>query len=275
MSSDSDKSFLDLKELQDSLFSMLVRFDAFCREHGLSYSIWAGTLLGAVRHQGFIPWDDDVDVGMARPELERFLAMRDEFYAETGLRAIGHPEVPCSIAPLIKIVDEHIKVFPEKGLKESYLWIDLNPVDALPESDEELTRLCLRERRLRLALGVVTTTASSGRTLKRRLVKALCIPLRYSRLFKRIVSWRLSNNAKKLPFGSTPYVGAVSWGIAEKRERVHLDTFVEQVEMEFCGHKVLAMGCWKEYLNGIYGPTYMQLPPPEARTVHLMKAWHV
>ena len=275
MSKDIDMHLLSLEELQDTLLSMLVRFDAFCRKHDLIYSIWAGTLLGAVRHQGFIPWDDDVDVGMARPELERFLAMRDEFYAETGLRVIGHPEVPCAIAPLIKIIDERTKVFPENGLKEAHLWIDLNPVDAMPESEEELTRLCRTERRLRLALGVVTTTALSGRTPRRRFIKALCIPLRYSKLFKRIVSWRLSSNAKKLPFGSTPFVGAVSWGIAEKRERVHLNTFLEQVEMEFCGHKVLAMGCWEEYLNGIYGPTYMQLPSPEARTVHLMKAWHV
>jgi lipopolysaccharide cholinephosphotransferase len=200
--------------------------------------------------------------------------MRDVLYAETGLRAIGHPDVPCDIAPLIKIVDEKIKVFPENGLKETYLWMDLNPVDAMPEDEEELSKLCHRERLLRLALGVVTTTVSSGRTPKRRLVKALCVPLRYSRLFKRIVSRRLSKNAKRLPFGSTPYVGSVSWGIAEKRERVPLDPFLNQVEMDFCGHKVFAMGCWEEYLNSIYGPTYMQIPPAKWRTEHLTRAWY-
>ena len=274
MGHDSNRHLLDLEGLHEALLSMLVRFDGFCRAHDLTYSIWAGTLLGAVRHQGFIPWDDDVDVGMARPELDRLLTMADTFYDETGLRLIGHPGVPCSIAPLIKVVDESICVKMERELGESHLWIDLNPVDAIPEDDAEFSRLCEKERRLRLALGVVTSTVSSGRTPARRLVKALCIPLRYSRLFKLIVSRRLSRNARQIPFGSTPYVGAVSWGIAEKRERVHLNAFQKQVEMEFCGHKLMAMGCWDEYLTGIYGHTYMQLPPPGQRVTHLFEAWY-
>ena len=64
---------LSLEEHQQILYDMLYMFDDFCREHGLSYFLVGGSLLGAVRHQGIIPWDDDVDNGMERTQFERFL----------------------------------------------------------------------------------------------------------------------------------------------------------------------------------------------------------
>lgn len=62
-----------LSEHQKLLLSMLKDFDAVCRKHNIQYMLFAGTALGAVRHRGFIPWDDDADVIMLRSEYERFL----------------------------------------------------------------------------------------------------------------------------------------------------------------------------------------------------------
>ena len=64
---------LSIEELHQKELELLEAFDAFCSEHDLRYSLTAGTLLGAIRHKGFIPWDDDVDVCMPRPDYERFL----------------------------------------------------------------------------------------------------------------------------------------------------------------------------------------------------------
>lgn len=63
----------DLRKYQMELLKILVEFDKFCKEHGLSYSLAYGTLLGAVRHQGFIPWDDDVDIMMTREQYNALL----------------------------------------------------------------------------------------------------------------------------------------------------------------------------------------------------------
>ena len=63
---------LSEKEYKDRLFDMLVKFDEFCNKYKLDYSLCGGTLLGAIRHKGFIPWDDDLDVVMPRPDYEKF-----------------------------------------------------------------------------------------------------------------------------------------------------------------------------------------------------------
>lgn len=79
--------YLTLAELQGELLKLLLRFDAFCKERGLRYSLDSGMLLGAVRHKGFIPWDDDVDVDMPRPDYERLMAFEKEL--PEGLRLVN------------------------------------------------------------------------------------------------------------------------------------------------------------------------------------------
>ena len=62
-----------LKALQEAELEILCTIDALCREEGIAYFLDGGTALGAVRHNGFIPWDDDIDIGMLRPEYDRFI----------------------------------------------------------------------------------------------------------------------------------------------------------------------------------------------------------
>lgn len=78
---------LSIEELHQKELELLEAFDAFCSEHGLRYSLTAGTLLGAIRHKGFIPWDDDIDVCMPRPDYDRLATLAGELPA--GLRLVG------------------------------------------------------------------------------------------------------------------------------------------------------------------------------------------
>ena len=64
----------DIKDVQHHTLRILLALDEVCRQHQLSYYLWAGTMLGAVRHKGFIPWDDDADVAMPREDYERLIA---------------------------------------------------------------------------------------------------------------------------------------------------------------------------------------------------------
>ena len=69
----------DIDLLHQRILRILMAVDKTCRENQLRYYIWAGTMIGAVRHKGFIPWDDDIDIAMPRPDYERFIAHSKEW----------------------------------------------------------------------------------------------------------------------------------------------------------------------------------------------------
>ena len=85
-----------LKRLQDLELEMMLKIDEICKRHDLTYYLMGGTLIGAVRHQGFIPWDDDIDLGMPRPDYEKFLQVApkelgEEFGILTPYDTEGYP----------------------------------------------------------------------------------------------------------------------------------------------------------------------------------------
>ena len=71
-----------LRKLQKAEVEILKDFDALCEKHGIDYFVCGGTAIGGVRHQGFIPWDDDIDIGMTREDYEHFLKVADSEYGD-------------------------------------------------------------------------------------------------------------------------------------------------------------------------------------------------
>ena len=85
---------------------------------------------------------------------------------------------------------------------------------------------------------------------------------------------KLDALARSVPYGSTGYVGVLTWGLYGVGERMAIEAFENKVDVEFEGHALPAMSCWKEYLTSIYGD-YMQLPPEEERKTHRFEAWKI
>lgn len=263
---------ITLDELKAELLDMFLRFDSFCSQHGIFYSALAGTLLGAVRHKGFIPWDDDVDVGVPRPDLERLIALADDFKRETGLELQGHLGVPLKVSPLVKIVNPRILVSTRRESGNRLLWIDISPFDGLPADDAELAAFCEKTRLLQKILGTLGSKTAGGNTPAKRRIIFLATPLRPIKPLRVILAKRLTKLAQTYRYGSTDYVGSVSWGISGVRERVPYEGFIHRVPMEFEGHTIQAMGCWEQYLIQTYTETYIY-PPQDVQHPHVERAW--
>lgn len=267
------RHFLSSDEVKRDELEILLRFAEMCDSLGLKYSLAGGTLLGAVRHHGFIPWDDDIDVCMARPDYERFVAEGAALVSEVGLRFEPYYGTTMETTPFVKLVNPSIAVQAWKEAKQSYLWVDVFPVDGLPDNPTEVERIYNDANVPRQALIAAATTASSGRNVLRRVVKAVMDPVLRTQAAGNAFGRKLNEIARAVPYGSTESVGSITWGMYGVGECIPLSGFEKQTPIQFEGHEFTCMSCWDEYLTGIYGD-YMQLPPVEQRVSHGLKAWH-
>lgn len=267
--------YLSQEEVKRGEFGILLAFDRLMKVNGLSYSLIAGTLLGAVRHKGFIPWDDDIDVAMPRPDYNRLIALINGGY-DTSPFVISGYETDGFPMPFLKMFDRRIKVEDRdtrKGL-QLYLWIDIFPIDSLPEDEESSRRL---ERKAEVFRGLIKAGnfkfIQGGNSLFRRIAKRLLIPP--VRLF-RVNDWAERKLIELMQsFGSyesAKLVGSCIWSPIGMAESGPKEWFEITDEIEFERYRFPAIKGWDEWLTARYG-NYMELPPESERVSHGVVAW--
>lgn len=265
--------FLTLREVQLAELDMLSEFDRICQTENLRYSLAGGTMLGAVRHKGFIPWDDDIDVCMPRPDYEKLVSVfsdkkiSDRYYF-TEDRGKG------AINPFLKMQDKDI-CLQNEGIKEvSNLWIDIFPVDGLPAEDEKLAKIYKKSALYRriIVFGKMKKLKYYQGTHSKFyafLVKIFVSLYGVKRAIKKSEKY-----AQRYDYDKCDNVGIITWGCYGVGERVSKREYEQFTKMEFEGREFSVMGCWDSYLHGIYGD-YMRLPPEDKRVAHDIKAFVV
>lgn len=268
--------YLTTKQIQQQLLEMMVVVDCVFQQHDVRYSLDAGTLLGAVRHKGFIPWDDDVDVIVPRTDFERICEHPE--WLPDGYKLVfqGKDDYLFPFAKVYNLSWRAQEPSIEGSLKE-YLWLDIFPADAVPEAYAEMKELVKRQKRTHwLAFHALVNSDYATSVAKngvKRMGKRILLPILRA-VFPACASYkRLTQHALAFPFGSTSRVGNLVWGpYLTEIPSFPTSDFDNLITLSWEGHEFNACPHWDEYLTSWYGD-YMTLPPIDQRRTHGIKAW--
>lgn len=267
---------LDRHEVQQVLLGMLDLFVAYCEKHGLRYYLVGGTLLGAVRHHGFIPWDDDIDVGMPRKDYERFLKLVETEPVAPHLKAIsagaGTLSNPyCELLHMGTELERDTSQYIREECQILHLFLDIFPQDGWPESDRAARWLAAYMKWNRYLIQCGRAKLGKGVSFFRMLAKAPLVLWMRLTGYRRILR-RVDRIARRYDYDASRYVGAITYGIYGPGERCLREEVVDFQRMEFEGRSLCVPGCWDSYLSRIYGD-YMTPPPKEKQKNHRLRVW--
>lgn len=257
---------LNQKQIRSIQIEILKKTAEFCEKNKISYFLCGGTLLGAVRHQGYIPWDDDIDLMMIRSDFERF---KKEFeipgYSLNDFESKGKDFT----VPFVKIQKDGTLLQESKipGMKTG-INIDIFPIDGFPNDSEE------RKLHLNKLAKLIETIKLNNQIFSYQKYpvfwKSLLISLLF--VFRKIIAGfsstlrsceQLDRLAKKYDFKTADLAGIAVWGYGSK-EVCPKEVFIEQIELKFEDRMYAAPKDYHTYLSLVYGD-YMELPPMEER----------
>lgn len=265
---------IGIDEMKALELDILVQFAQYCDKHNLRYYLYAGTLLGAVRHQGFIPWDDDIDVVMPRPDYERFqeLAMREP--VSDHIEVFSRQTSESCFVPFIKLIDSRTDG-QEQYLDKKFhngIWIDVFPLDGVPEESQERKAFIAAQqkdlKRFNHCNRMIVFTPNPLKLAKRTMIHLL-----YHHADSRGIAARLEANAQKYSYDDSRYIGVTVFGGGHNNV-IEKAGFEESVSLPFEGHQFKVPGTYRQYLAHLFGPDYMTPPPVRKRTqAHCYIGW--
>lgn len=257
---------LEMSEVHAGAYELLRKFDTFCRSHDISYTLSGGTCLGAVRHGGMIPWDDDIDVDLPMPEFIKFLTHVREDATPEGVEVLYHM-VRGGGNFIAKWCNQNtLAIIPSRSRRRSLSqWLDVLPIFALSddekEAQEQLRIIYENSRKIWRWLNKPTFFENKREWIKKTLLADVKIWLCLERIQKA---------CKHYPFGSTKYVHSV---YVYDNENVYVrkfptELFLNRTKCRFGDAEYPIPADYDTYLSILYGKNYMTPPPEDKRCGH-------
>lgn len=261
------------EEIQTVNLEILKHIDEFCRAHKIRYWLDAGTLIGAIRHKGFIPWDDDADICMPRPDYERFL----KEYKDSAKYKLYAPEKENCYLMYARLCEMEKTYFEASAMwtdDSPGVGVDIFPVNGAPDTIEEFDAVVAESMK---NLKKIFRFRGAFASLKFRRTflgfakdAVHCIANVAYRIFGRGSAKRLLRKQVVL-FGKYDYEThshCYDLTVAISRKKYWPRAWFEKlIEVDFCGEKFFAPGGYDERLRRGYGD-YMTPPPVAERIVH-------
>lgn len=261
------KRKLNTKEVQKLLLNVMIEFDQYCREHNLRYYLIGGSLLGAVRHKGFIPWDDDMDVGMLRPDYMSFLDYASSKPLSYELKNYRNSKLCDYVITRLYINGTEIDNPIIRHTKlEKRLYFDIFPLDYIPDNVEDEKKQEKRILKKKKLLSYVDYRDYHNGIVA-RLTKRL-LSLLLSRFRNQII---LSLETEMMRTKESSRVCSLASQYSYQKQNFSYKIYGDPIEYEFCGYMFLGPSDADSYLSQLYGKDYMDIPPVEKRR----KGWDI
>ena len=265
---------LSLEEFKSVSLEILKGVHNYCKKNDIRYTLAAGTLIGAIRHKGFIPWDDDIDIYMPRPDYEKFLKSFNDEYE--NLKVVA-PEIDANYyVPYANVYDTRTLLVEDnishRGI-EIGVKIDIFPVDGVSDDIDDYN---MQKKRIDWINRIMSAKRYGlGYYFPRSILMTIGVML--TRVLYCLVPYKnLQNKLRKeaiqYDFDHSKYVAHLvySSGFDTRHKKSVYDSFIE---VPFENYNFMIASGYDEILTTIYGD-YMQLPPIEKRvTHHRFNAW--
>lgn len=254
-----------LRKLQLIELDMLLEVDRICKKNHIQYNITGGTLLGAVRHGGFIPWDDDADIALLRKEYERFKEAcktdldTSKFYFQDAWETDGYR---WSYGKIRRKNTLYMREYQEHMPYEQGICIDIFPIENIPDNFiarafDSFHCFCIRK----------FFWSEVGRIEEKNIIKRWSYQL-MSRIPREKILKHYEYLIKKRNTKETKKVRVALMSLSVKKGFGHLkEWYAESAEYSFEGHKLSGIKDYDAFLTYVYGD-YLKLPPEEKRKIH-------
>ena len=273
------KKIESINELHEILYSLVVSFDKFCEKHSITYMLSDGSCLGAVRHHDFIPWDDDMDVYVPRPDYIKLSELiKTEKNLDFDYISPENDETGLYPFPFGKIYFPNSRIIDETEYYKPYnigIYVDIFPLDGLPDEKKEMEKL---QNRVNMIKQPAMGTMWINRGNEKPLIKLInnigtFIPHLLYKQIRPFFTKKANEVASKINFDDANYCGNIIWGEGIERSAVKKEVLFPVRRIKFRDSMLCVPNDYDTYLKKAYGNDYMELPPVEKRITHGFTAW--
>ncbi len=262
---------LSHEEQKKVLLDILIKIDTACKENNISYSLCFGSLLGAIRHNGFIPWDDDIDIALPRKDYEKLFQVLISGNIP-GIKVVSFKNSSSYNYLFMKAYDTRTVISDEVGRTSDLkigVYVDIFPIDGLGEGNLSKAYRAFRAksffRELIVAYNWRRYFRSQTHSLYIEPIRFLMFLLSRYLPIKKLLR-NVDNFYSELSTRSSEY-SAIVCGAYRTKEIMPSSIFSNFINVNFQGHSFMGFRDYDQYLTNLYGD-YLKLPPMDKQVSH-------